>query len=311
VRRTPFVLLAAALAVSCAHTGEVDIATLAGGSDEAIWEGGQKAAQRRDWEVARKHYKRIIDGFPQSTFGARARLALADSHFGEGGTANYILAISEYRDFLTLYPSQAESPYAQFQVAEAYFKQRNSADRDQTPTQKALEEYQRLLELYPDSRYIETARQRIVACRQSLGRSEYLAGFFYEKGRKAYRAAVLRYQGIVADYPDYEHLDEVLYHLGNCLCLQGRTPEALPTLSRLVENYPQSPFAAGARFLLDHCKAAGPVPSPSPSPLQGPAIPASPVPPSPSPSPSPAPEAPGPPPALPTPSPTPLASPSP
>ncbi|HWX24744.1 MAG TPA: outer membrane protein assembly factor BamD, partial [Vicinamibacteria bacterium] len=150
--RKPVVILAAALALSCAHTGEVDIAILAGGSDEAIWEGGQKAAQRRDWEVARKHYKRIIDGFPQSTFGARARLALADSHFNEGGTANYILAISEYRDFLTLYPSQADSAYAQFQVGEAYFKQRNSADRDQTPTQKALEEYQRLLELYPDSR---------------------------------------------------------------------------------------------------------------------------------------------------------------
>ena len=64
---------------------------------------------------------------------------LADTYFEEGGIANYVLAVSSYREFLTLYPQHPKSDYAQFRAAESYFKQRNSPDRDQTATEQALE----------------------------------------------------------------------------------------------------------------------------------------------------------------------------
>src|SRR5207245_2892824 len=118
---------------------------------------GQKALEKHQYEAARQHFKRIIDGFPQSEYGPAARLALGDSYFQEGGTASYILAVAGYREFLTIYPSHPRSDYAQFQIGECYFKQRNSPDRDQTPTHNALEEYQRLLELYPSSSFLEQA----------------------------------------------------------------------------------------------------------------------------------------------------------
>ena len=50
-----------------------------------------------------------------------ARLGLGETHFKEGGAGNLVLAISEYREFLTLYPSHPRSDYAQFQTAEAYY----------------------------------------------------------------------------------------------------------------------------------------------------------------------------------------------
>ena len=112
---------------------------------------GQKAVEKKDWESARQYFRRIIDAFPQSEHQPDARLALADSYFEEGGTANYVLAVSSYREFLTLYPQHPKSDYAQFRVGESYFKQKNSPDRDQTATQQALEEYQRLLDVYPES----------------------------------------------------------------------------------------------------------------------------------------------------------------
>jgi len=180
LKRAPAFLLAA-LAYGCASGGQVDIATLASSSDQVVWEAGQKAFASRQWEPARRYFKRIIDGFPQSQFGPPARLALADSHFNEGSFANYILAISEYRDFVTLYPSHPRSDYAQFQIGEAQFSQRNGPDRDQTATVKALAEFDRLLEAYPSSPYVEQARSRIGACRQSLARAEFLAGFFYQR----------------------------------------------------------------------------------------------------------------------------------
>ena len=264
------VLLAGLFAFGCAHGGEVDVATLASSSDQILWEAGEKAVQKKNWESARQIYKRIIDGFPQSEYGPGARLALADSYFGDGSAASYILAISAYRDFLTLYPSHPKSDYAQFQIGESHFRQKNGPDRDQTETEKALVEYQRLLDLYPQSSFIEQARSRIADCRQSLARAEFLAGYFYQRSRQAYRASIARYETILSEYPDYRQLDEVLYRLAQSLAAAGRSPEALPYLARLLEEYRSSSFADDAGKLKDSLSTAPPATAPVPAPVPAP-----------------------------------------
>lgn len=279
-----WLLLVALFGWGCASGAEVDIATLASNSDQVIWEAGQKALEKHQYEAARQHFKRIIDGFPQSEYGPAARLALADSYFQEGGTAGYILAIAAYREFLTIYPSHPRSDYAQFQSGECYFKQRNGPDRDQTPTRNALDEYQRLLEFYASSSYIEKARERIKECRQSLARAEYLAGYFYQRTRQAYRAAVARYEALLSEYPDFDQLDEVLYRLGECLGLAGRPAEALPHLGRLIEEFPKSERAEDARRLMEDLRSRGApaapslLPTPDPTAAPNPAAPPAPPP---------------------------------
>ena len=287
MRRAAAILLSATLG-ACAHGG-VDIATLSSNSDQVVWEAAQKAYAKKNWDSARQHFKRIIDGFPQSEHGPAARLGLAESHFQEGGTASYILAISEYRDFLTLYPSHPKSDYAQFQVGEAYFLQRNSPDRDQAPTEKALAEYERLLDVYPQSTYVEQTRGRIHECRQSLARAEFNAGYFYQRTRQAWRAAILRYEGILNDYPEYDDLEQVIFRMGECLAASGRKAEALPYLGRLIAEYPTSRYADDARKLMttleqkqgpDSAPPPPPPAQPVPSPLANP-NPSSPPPPHP------------------------------
>jgi outer membrane protein assembly factor BamD len=263
--RPRLVLLLALLGPACASK-QADIATLSSNSDQVIGEAAQKAAEKRQWENARQHYKRIIEGFPQSQFGPAARLGLGDSYFEEGGTGNYILAVSAYREFLTFYPSHSRSDYAQFQVAEAFFKQRNGPDRDQTATEDALEEYRKLLDLYPGSEKAEEARGRIRETRQSLARAEYLAGYFYQRTRQACRAAITRYEGILNDYPDYEHLDEVLYRLSECLCTSGRGAEAQPLLARLQAEFPTSEHLEEAKKFECDTAVAPPPPAPAASP---------------------------------------------
>lgn len=264
---------------SCGH-GQPDIATLTSNSDQVIWEAGQKALQKHDWESARQHFKRIIDAFPQSQYAPSARLALGDTYIQEGGTSNDILAIGAYREFLTLYPSHPKSDYAQFQVAESYFRQKSGPDRDQTQTLHALEEYERLLDLYPSSPYIEQARGRIKESRQTLARAEYMAGYFYQKTRQYCRAAVARYEGILKDYPDFDDLDLVLLHMAECLHAQGRTAEALPHLGRLLEDFPESGQADSARSLMEEWSHEPAAPAPPAGTGAAPGT-ASPTPPSP------------------------------
>jgi outer membrane protein assembly factor BamD len=283
VRRTLGAFVVAGLMglSACGH-GQPDIATLTSNSDQVIWEAGQKALSKHDWESARQHFKRIIDAFPQSQYAPSARLALGDTYIEEGGTSNDILSIGAYREFLTLYPSHPKSDYAQFQVAESYFRQKSGPDRDQTQTLHALEEYERLLDLYSGSPYVEKARDRIKQSRQNLARAEYMAGYFYQKTRQYCRAAVARYEGILKDYPDFDELDLVLLHMAECLRAQGRTAEALPQLGRLLEDFPESAQAETARSLMEDWSHDPPTP---PAPAGAEPAPATATPPPASPSP--------------------------
>jgi outer membrane protein assembly factor BamD len=239
-------LLALVLALPACSGHQLDLETLSSSSDDIVWEAGEKAAAKKDWESARQYYRRLIDAFPQSPHQPDARIALADTYFNEGGTANYVLAVSSYREFLTLYPQYPRSDYAQFKAGESYFKQKNSPDRDQTATGQALEEYERLLDIYPQSQYVEQARERIHDCRQTLARSHYQVGYFYQKTRRSWRSAIARYETVLSDYPDYERIDEVLFRLGQVLSFSGRYAEARPHLARLRTEFPASPFVAEA-----------------------------------------------------------------
>jgi len=262
-----FLALVALAAGGCASGGPADLATLASNSDQVIWEAGQKAAEKKQWESARQHFRRVIDGFPQSRLGPAARLALGDSYFKQRGLANYILAVSAYREFLTFYPSHEQSGYAQFQVGESFFRQRNPPDRDQTATFQALAEFRRLLELRPDSAQVEQARERVAECRHSLARSEYQVGHFYQRTQKAYRAAIARFEGILSKYPEYTELDLVLLRLAECLSKSSRPAEAAPYIARLLEEFPESPHAAKAQALLASLPESVPVPeTPPPAP---------------------------------------------
>lgn len=251
VSRTRAVLVVALLASTLAcGKQEVDIATLASNSDQVIWQAGQKALKGKQWDVARQHFRRIVDGFPQSPLVPEARIATGDSYFTEGGTANYTLAAGQYREFLTVFPSHPRGDYAQFQIGESYYSQKNSADRDQTQVTQALDEYMAFLDRYPESPLAKTAKERVKACRGSLARAEFGVAWFYQKSRKAYRAAIPRYEDILKNFPDFDQTDETLLHLGQCLTLSGREPEAAPVLARLIDEYPESPFVKDARELM-------------------------------------------------------------
>ena len=266
MKKTPLIVGALLLAACASNRHDTEVGNLTGRTDRAVWENAQKYMKKRRWVDARQQFKRVVDAFPNSEYAPQARLGLGDTYFQDGGTSNYILAISEYRQFLSLFPSHPQSDYAQFQIAESYFKQKNGPDRDQTPTQQALEEYGKVLELHPTSALAANAKARTAECRQVLARGEFMVGHFYQRTRKAYRSAVLRYQGLLAEYPEYAQIDEVLLRLGECLHRAGRDAEAAPYLARLTDDHPQSQFVGEARNLLKEIEAAPPTPTPRATP---------------------------------------------
>ena len=60
----------------------------------------------------------------------RAKLAIADSWYKEGGTAALTQAEQEYKDFITFFPNAPEAAEAQMRVGDIYFRQMDKPDRD-------------------------------------------------------------------------------------------------------------------------------------------------------------------------------------
>src|ERR1700688_2299900 len=82
------------------------------------------------YEVARITLNTLINTYDQSEFLAKAKLAVADSWFREGGAAGLAEAGAETKNFILFYPTMEEAAESQEKVCMIHYKQMDKADRD-------------------------------------------------------------------------------------------------------------------------------------------------------------------------------------
>ena len=103
--------------------------------DERLMALGRQSLDDGKWDEARGYFQQLLDAYPRSQLAGDARLGIADTYFNQRGSGNLILAIAEYRDFLTFFPNHPRADYAQFQIGSGHYQQIHSPDRDQEPTE--------------------------------------------------------------------------------------------------------------------------------------------------------------------------------
>jgi len=208
--------------------------------DKVLFDRAMDAMQKRKYDVARLSLQTLINTYPDSEFIARAKLAVGDSWYAEGGSAALAQAENEYRDFITFFPNMPEASEAQLKIADIHYKQIEKPDRDFTHAKRAEDEYRQLLLQYPDSKLADLARTRLLEVQEVLGEREYRIGRFYYM-RQSWAAAVARLKTLADTYPLYSQADEALFMLGMAhekeieLIRAARIPEVKK--ARLVKMY--------------------------------------------------------------------------
>jgi outer membrane protein assembly factor BamD len=215
-------------------------------------------------EVGRLNMQTLINTYPDSEYLAKAKLAIADSYFKEGGTSNLALAVSGYKDFIVFFPFLPEATYAQMQVAMTQYKQMDKPDRDRTHALAAEEEFQVFLEKYPNDPLAPQAQQHLREVQEVLAEGEYRIGYYYYvKNDK--RAAAARLLMVTSRYPLYSKSDQALWMMGDIFEKSEHKEVASLYYARIVKDYPLSNLAPEAKGKL---KAAGvPVPQADPNAL--------------------------------------------
>jgi outer membrane protein assembly factor BamD len=201
---------------------------------------------RKKYESAIELFKDVKNYYPESPEALRAEIKIADSHFF---LLEYEEAIALYEEFRKLHPNHEDIPYVLFQIGQGYFKQITTPDRDQNPARRALLNFQYLVENYPPSIFTETAKEKIVICRQSLAEHEFLVGRFYLRKRN-YPGAIGRFEVVLLSYPDTEVVPKALFYMGKAFMNLSLDEKARTAFLEITHRYPSSEYAAKADTIL-------------------------------------------------------------
>lgn len=231
--------------------------------DKVLYDRAINDIEKGRYEVARITLNTLINTYDTSEFLAKAKLAIADSWFREGGSHGLAQAEAEYKDFILFYPTMEESAESQEKICMIHYRQMEKADRDNVHALRAEDECRQLLVQFPNSKFAPRAQQLLRNIQEVLAEGEMRVGtFYYKKG--SYPASANRLQTLVDHFPLYSQGDEALWQLGDAYTRMGARfrDKAGAAYSKIVKDYPLSPRAEEAKQVLSQMEL--PVPEADP-----------------------------------------------
>jgi outer membrane protein assembly factor BamD len=284
VRQTVlFIALAAALLVSsgCHHKVQNPLANVDSKQpDKVLYDRAMDSMKHGRYQEARTLLETLINTYQDSEYIARAKLAVGDAWYAEGGTAAWQQAEVEYKDFQTFFPNLPEASEAQLKVANIHYRQMEKPDRDYAQAQRAADEYKSLIQTYPDSPLAPQAKQRLREVQEVLAERQFRIAHFYFL-RENLAASQARLESLINSFPLYSAIDEALFEMGQLYEKEALTIKKQPNLpdatkektvalfhqraidaySRIITRYPAMDRAEDARKRLIALNA--PVPQPT------------------------------------------------
>jgi outer membrane protein assembly factor BamD len=249
-------LIALGLAAGCASapkkppTGTPD-------PDKFLFDRGTAELNDKDWFTAREYFRQLVDSYPQSQYRGDAKLGVGDTYLGEATSESYVLAINEFREFLSFYPTHKRADYAQYKLAMCHFYQMRDAMRDQTETLEAIKELTTFLERFPNaqrSALYPDAQAKLREARDRIGEHELGVGIQYHRTRW-YPGAIERLKGLLDKDPGFTHRDAAYFYLADSFDKVGRPAEALPYFDRLIKEFERSEYLEKAQLRATEIRA--------------------------------------------------------
>jgi outer membrane protein assembly factor BamD len=202
-----------------------------------------------------------MNTYESSEYLAKAKLAIADSWYREGGANGMAQAEAEYKDFELFYPQMEEAAEAQNRICMIHFGEMDKSDRDDTQALRAQEECKDLLVKYPNSQFAPKASDLLRQIQESLAEHEFAVGDFYWR-RDMNPAAANRLNALVDQFPLYSKADEALYEAGDSYSKMGPRyrQKSAEMFQRIVREYPAGERVKKAKDRLAEMEM--PVPEP-------------------------------------------------
>jgi outer membrane protein assembly factor BamD len=249
------IAVAAAVALSaCASQGRGAVPAGTTEPDKFLFDKGTAELAKKKWLTAREYFKQVTETYTASPYRPDAKLGIGDTYMGEGTAEALVLAVNEFREFLSFYPTNRRADYAQYKIALAHFRQMRHPQRDQTETREAVKEFDLFVARYPNSSLISEGKAKLREAKDRLSDANYLVGYFYYRQRW-YPGAIDRFKAVLHDDPDFTGRDALYFYYAESLVKMKREAEALPLLEKLVQEFEKSEYLAEAQKRITELKA--------------------------------------------------------
>ena len=227
--------------------------------DKVLFDKAINDIEHSRFEIARLLLQNLINTYDTSEYLAKAKLAIADAWFREGGAHGLAQAEAEFKDFILFYPAMEEAAEAQEKVCDIHYKQMDKADRDPKHALLAEQECKQLIQQWPNSKFAPLAQQKVRVIQEILADSEFRVGTLYQK-KGSFPAASNRFQALTDHFPLYSKADEALWQLAESYHRMGDKFEGqqVTAYQRIVKDYPLSIHAEDAKAQLEVMKRTVP-----------------------------------------------------
>jgi len=180
----------------------------------------------------------IINENPGTRYAAYSYLKLGDAYLSPG-QAKFEEAETNYRIFLNYSSHSHLVPYVLGRLIELNYKKNTSSlfgneysfSRDPDHFKKIIVEYQRFYFLFPDSLYLQDAKEYLGKSKEALAEHELLIGNWYFD-HSLYTAAISRYSYLLQNYPNFRKRNKIVEKLINTY-QRNQQPEMAQELNRV------------------------------------------------------------------------------
>src|SRR5438874_298938 len=220
---------------------------------EELYAKGENDLAKQRHDEARESFKKIVERHPTSSYAPRARFLIGESHYRDG---DFDKAIREFETFLSFYPRHQVADLVQYRLAMSYYDQMKPVEQDQALTQKALDQFKKLVKEYPQSRYATDGLAKIDKCRERIAQKEvWVANYYFTQGNPS--AARQRLELVLKDYPRTAVIPETLFLLAEVNFYEGKNAEATELLRRLSVDYDFTEWGRRGKQRLNSSGLAG------------------------------------------------------
>jgi len=213
-------------------------------SEQVYYERAQKSLLRNQLDDATRALEALDTYYPTGAYTEQAQLDLMYTRFRQ---SDYTSAASTAERFIRLYPNNPQLDYAHYLRGVANmeigfdsllrYTSLQQAHRDVGFLRIAYDNFNELLQKYPNSRYRHDAIQRLQHINQQFAENEMNVARYNIK-RGAWVGAIQRARWVLEYYPQTPQIPEAIATLGYSYQQLGMTEQAKQYRDLLQLNYP-------------------------------------------------------------------------
>jgi outer membrane protein assembly factor BamD len=238
-----FVILSVILTLSACASWKED--PTRNWSASQLYAEAKAALDGGSYDQAVEYYELLEARFPFGRFAQQAQIEIPYAYYKAGESEAALVAVDR---FIQLNPRHPNLDYAYYLRGLINFNRdqgfltnifpMDPAEMDTKPLNQAFQDFSRLVNEFPESRYAADSRQRLIFIRNALAAHEVRVAEFYME-RRAWVAASQRARYVVERYQGAEVMPQALAILVKSYQALDLADLANDTMAVLELNYPQ------------------------------------------------------------------------